>query len=229
MENMKQERIKSKKNYCTIYILRHGETEWNVKKIIQGHTDSALTKEGKKQAKQAAKRLRHIKFNAIFSSDLIRAKHTAEIVAIEHKLAVTTHKALRERNFGKFEGKHVSKLGEELKDLLDKLNKLGYQAKYSYKFPHGIETIESAVTRFITLLREIAVAYPKKTVLVVTHGGLMRHFLVHLGFATDKELSITLTGKVVKSSIGNTAHIKILCDGVDFFIKEAFRIKKRKI
>ena len=96
-----------KKNLCTIYIIRHGETEWNVKKIMQGQKNSLLTTKGIQQAKQAAKQLKQIKFAAIFSSDLLRAKRTAQIIALEHKLIVKTRKILRERYYGKFEGKKI--------------------------------------------------------------------------------------------------------------------------
>lgn len=88
------------KNYCTFYIVRHGETEWNVKGLVQGHTDIPLTKKGKRQARQLAKKLSRINFNAVFSSDLLRAKQTAQLIALEKKIAVKTTQALREETDG---------------------------------------------------------------------------------------------------------------------------------
>ena len=101
---------------CILYIIRHGETEWNVKKLCQGQTDIPLNNKGEIQAGNLSKELSHIKFNAVYSSDLIRAKRTAEIVVLEKKLAVITTKALKERLFGRFEGKHL----QELADIIGK-------------------------------------------------------------------------------------------------------------
>lgn len=66
--------MKLSERYCTIYVVRHGESEWNVKGLIQGQSDSFLTQEGEKQAYQLVEDLKSIKLKAIFSSNLIRAK-----------------------------------------------------------------------------------------------------------------------------------------------------------
>ena len=91
------------KDFCTIYLVRHGETDWNVKNIIQGQIDIPLNKKGENQALEIANELKDIHFDAIFSSDLSRAKRTAEIIATERKLAVVATKTLREMYFGKFQ------------------------------------------------------------------------------------------------------------------------------
>jgi broad specificity phosphatase PhoE len=206
----------SLKNYCTIYIVRHGQTNWNLRKTIQGHQDIPLNKTGIRQAQQAAARLKKIKFDAAYSSDLVRAKQTAAIIALEHQLAVKTNQALRERAFGKLEGKTGSQYREELKDLLEKYESLTDKEKFKFQFPFGIETLESVMSRFIGFLRKIAIAHARQNVLVATHGGVMRHFLIHLGFATMSQLP--------HSTISNLAHIKLLCDGVDFFVKETYGV-----
>ena len=193
-----------------MYVARHGETEWNVKGLIQGHTDSALTKEGIIQAKNLAKELKHIRFNAAYSSDLLRAKRTAKIVALEHQLIVKTTEALRERSFGIHEGS-----SRKVLDLLEQLNN-----KQITRDLESIETDEKLTTRIITFLREIAVAHPNKTVLVVTHGGVLVRLLVHFGYFTRHE--------VKQFSFGNTSYIKLISDGVDFFVKGTKRIEKRK-
>lgn len=92
------------KNYCQIYIVRHGETNENLNHIIQGQTDSVLNETGKMQAKKISQRLKNIKFDNVFSSDLLRTRETAEIIAIERKLKVETTKALRE-TLGEFRRK----------------------------------------------------------------------------------------------------------------------------
>jgi broad specificity phosphatase PhoE len=213
---------KDKKNYCTIYLIRHGETDWNVKRIVQGHSDNPLNKTGQLQAKELAKRLKHIHFDAIFSSDLLRAKRTAEIIAQEKKLAVQTTKLLRERAYGKFEGKPAPLLIVWRKAIRKGIEALtAEEKKILIKEDPQIESNESLVSRFLTFVREVAVGYSGKNILIVSHGGLMRIFLIKIGFFESEEQS-------EQYSIGNTAGVVIETDGVDFFIKDYWGIEKRK-
>jgi broad specificity phosphatase PhoE len=198
------------KNYCNLYIVRHGETEWNVKKLVQGQTDIPLNKNGEWQAKQLAEQFKKIHFDAAYSSDLLRAKKTAEIIVLEKKITVETTKILREKYFGRFEGKHV----RELDKKIDELIKL-----YGKEAKSEIEDDENLMKRFIPFLREVAAGHLNKNVLIVTHGGLMRIFLYRLGFGDSKSLP--------PGSISNTAYIKLLSDGVELIVKETFGIVKK--
>lgn len=203
-------------NDCILYLVRHGETDWNTKGIIQGHSDIPLNKNGINQAKNLAKKLRSVNFSAVFSSDLLRAKKTAEIIAMEKKLAIKTTIALRERYFGKYEGKHYSLLHkDEIKKMLLKYKKLAEKNKLNID---TIETNEQMFNRFIPFIREIAVGYSGKNVLIVTHGGVIRWFLIHLGFGNEKTIP--------PGAIENTAYVKIVSDGIDFFVKETEGIVK---
>lgn len=201
---------KNGQNYCTLYIVRHGQTEWNVKELTQGETDIPLNSEGIKQAKKLRKKLKDLDYDAVFSSDLIRAKQTAETINLEKKLAIKTTKALRERRYGKLEGTPYREM-REFHDTWEKLNKT---ERENYRPYEGYETDEEIIGRYITFLREVAVLYSGKNVLIVSHGGVMRVLLNHL---TDNTY---LTG-----SISNLAYIKLESDGVDFFIKELMGIK----
>ena len=186
-------------NFCTIYLVRHGETEWNEKKIIQGHSDIPLNKKGELQAKELGQEFKGIHFDAVFSSNLIRAKRTAEIAVLEKKLAVVTTNALRERMFGRFEGKHISELRKAFGELL-----LIEQQDYE------VESDDQILFRLNPFLREVAVAYPGKNVLMVTHGGLMRAFLSHIGFKIPE-----YSDRPMK----NAGYLIIKSDGVEFEIK----------
>lgn len=202
-------------DYCTLYVVRHGETDWNVQGKIQGHTDIPLNENGIRQAKKLYEKLKDIRFNAIFSSDLLRAKQTAEVIALEHKIAVQTTKALRERWFGKYEGVSFRTHDKEIQEMFKKYKKLTDANESS---PPELEGDEELMGRFIPFVREIAVAYRKKMVLMVSHGGAMRTFLVHLGYASYDEL--------IPGSIDNLAYIKLESDGIDFFIRETHGIQK---
>jgi broad specificity phosphatase PhoE len=201
---------------CTIYLVRHGRTDWNDKKLVQGHTDIPLNLEGQATSRELAGELRGIKFDRVYSSDLLRAKQTAEIIALEHKLAVETTKALRERNFGSFQGKPREHLNE-----IDKvLEILTEEERYSYTHNGAVESDEQMMTRFMTYIREVAVFYPGKTILIATHGGVIRAFLIKLGFFSYAQSE-------EKFDIKNLAFIKLESDGVDFFIKETSGIEQK--
>lgn len=207
-------------NLTKIYIARHGEAEHNV--LVEASKtyepslgySAKLTKKGVLQAKDLANKLQDIYFDAIFSSDMARAKQTAEIVAIEKNIAVKTSQAIRERNFGSSEGKwHLIK-----KKVLEELDKLDEELKMHYVFDDE-ETNEQAVSRLITFVRETAIAYSGKTILIVCHGAIMRMFLIKLGFARFDEMP--------SGSIANTGYFVLESDGVDFFVKETYEINKK--
>ena len=203
------------KSLTTFYLVRHGQTEWNLKGLMQGHQDSPLTKDGENQALYVAKELGNIKFDLAFSSDLLRAKRTAEIIAKEHKLEIKVTQLLRERNFGDYEGKPQ----KELNIFTDYLDSLTHDKRFNFKFnSQTIESDNEISTRLITFLRETAILYPGKIILVVTHGGIIRALLIKLGYSTYHQLH--------HSAIENGAYLKLETDGVDFFIKEIKGVRR---
>jgi broad specificity phosphatase PhoE len=205
-----------KNHYCQIYLVRHGETDWNEKGLLQGQSDIPLNKEGEKQAIEVAKKhFKKIEFAAIFSSDLVRAKKTAELIALEKKMAVETSVLLRERDFGPFEGKHWQEVEKKLRMSIKEFRILSDEVAKKL----GIESDEKMMERFLRFLREVAVAYRGKNVLIVTHGSVMRVFLTKLGYLSKEESRQVF--------IKNLAFIKVLSDGVDFFVKEVFGVEKK--
>jgi len=192
--------------HTTLYIVRHGQTHWNKLGKMQGHADIELLEEGEQQAQQLSKQLLHIDFDAVFSSDLVRAKRTAEIVKLERELAVTTTHALREQSFGELEGMDY----DAFKTLWRQWKHLDQAAHFSHKLHPSMESADEAIGRFIIFLREIGVSHRNKKVLIVCHGALMKYFLIHLGvFSFSQQMSF-----------GNCGHMKIRTDGVDFFVDE---------
>lgn len=192
----------------TLYIVRHGRTEWNEKHIIQGHSDSPLTDDGKLQVEKLSEKLKDIKFDYIFSSDLGRALQTAEIINKERKLAIKATELLRERNYGDLEGTPSS----NFKEWDELIQEMSDEEHYKFKYKGTNESDEEINTRFITFIREMAIVDPGKTVLVVSHGGFMRAIIVKLGLANYNQLQ--------HGAVTNSGYVKIETDGVDFFIKE---------
>lgn len=199
-------------NYCTIYLVRHGFTDWNKKKIVQGHTDIPLNEEGEFQAEKLAKELRHVKFSKAFSSDLLRAKQTAEIVAKEHELLVETTEILRERNFGHLEGQS----NERVKEIQKIIASLEESERFSYKHHPSIESDAEVVERLLTFIREMSVANLGKNVLVVTHGGVIRVLAIKLGLFSHAD----------NVKVKNLSYLKFDCDGADIIVKETKGIEK---
>lgn len=195
-------------NKTTIVLARHGTTEWNEKGFMQGRKDSPITEKGLKVAHELKEKLKDYKFDMIFSSDLLRAKRTAEIVALEHNLDVQTTELLRERAFGKYEGQPYEIYNEEVDKIVRELSE---QEKMNYKHAKDIESYEEVAQRFLKFVREVALLTPGKTILALSHGALMRSVLVKLGFTTFKELG--------KGFIKNGAYYVIETDGIDFELK----------
>lgn len=200
----------------TIYLIRHGETEWNSIGRIQGQKDSVLSEKGLEQANDARENLKEVHFDAIFSSDLTRTQKTAEIINLDRKLAIETSKALRERTLGEHDGTLGTKYMEKIKHLLEEYKNLPEEKKWKYKFGKKYESDYEVVSRFITALREISVAYTGKTVLVVTHGGTIRILLTKLGYAKYGELT--------PGTFKNAGYVILDSDGVDFFIRKVHGI-----
>lgn len=194
-------------NFCTIYLVRHAQSEQNKAKIATGHIDTPLSPEGEQQAAALAGELRHINFDAAYSSDLVRARRTAEIIKLERTLAVQTTERIRERHYGPYQGRPMAEYIAATQKLVVDME------------PDGVETTESVVSRFITFLREVAVAHPNQTILIVGHGNVIRTFLYHIGYS--KEL-------LPPGSFSNAGYVKLLCDGTDFFIKDVVGIKKKE-
>lgn len=155
-----------------LIIVRHGLTEFNEKKIMQGHRDSRLTEKGKIQSEQLAKRLLKEHIDVVYSSDLERCKKT--LVPFLKKANIPVHytKALRERDYGIFEGKPVEEWVSHIRD-----NRL--QGSWEFK-PVGGESFPQVTSRMRKQVEEIFEKEKGKTVLVMTHGSAKKALLLSL-------------------------------------------------
>lgn len=201
---------------CILYLVRHGESQANLERRLAGQFDSPLTPKGMQQAQEVARSLKNVHFDFAFSSDLIRAKETTEIIAAKHNLTVQTNHLLRERQFGHFQNKTYEQVKSEYDKAFDNISHVSKLERFKFKPFEDVESDHELVSRYITILRQIAIGHPGKTGLIGTHGGVMRHFLIHLDWATAEALSI--------GSIDNTAYVKIASDGIDFTVLETMGI-----
>lgn len=135
----------------TLYLARHGETVDNARQVMQGQTQGELNAEGQRQAEELAKKLAAEHFDVIMSSDLRRAKQTAEILARQYGLDVVTTPLLRERDWGDFTGRFIPDLRGET-------------------WPDNVEPLEHMMTRASRFLELMRTNYDGQRVLAVGHG-----------------------------------------------------------
>lgn len=152
-----------------LILVRHGETEWNRTRMIQGHRDIPLNEVGLAQARAVAGQLAAEPIRAVYTSDLARARETARAIAEVHDLAVIDEPALRERHWGRFQGLRF--------DEIEALAPQAYQRMVvrdpAYVLDGGGESIEAVVARVRTTLMRLGAAHRGSTVVAVAHGGVL--------------------------------------------------------
>jgi broad specificity phosphatase PhoE len=141
----------------TLLLARHGETDWNTERRWQGHADQPLNEAGRAQAHELAAVLRHRTVDVVYASDLSRAHETAMIVGEQLGRSVLIDPRLREVDVGDWSGRLQSELETE-----------GLTAW------SGGETHDEMAARAVPAVVDLASRHPGKTVLIVTHGGVIR-------------------------------------------------------
>jgi 2,3-bisphosphoglycerate-dependent phosphoglycerate mutase len=171
-----------------IILVRHGQTEWNDGARFQGHLDSPLTADGIAQAEAIGRRISKELIAAIYSSDLGRAKHTAELIARETRLPVQEDVRLRERSLGVFQGLNRKEAGERYPADMQRYLSRDPQ----FIVPNG-ESVVQHFEKGFAALEEIAARHGGHRVVVVTHGGLVQglfRYVTGLGFEARRRFAI---------------------------------------
>ena len=152
-----------------LYVIRHGQTDWNVAGKCQGMTDIELNSTGIKQAEQARNEITNYKIDLIICSPLKRARKTAEIINEAIDCKIISDERIIERCVGKIEGTTKEEWNSIIGDDVDIVN--NYNLNYDKQ---DIEPIQTVCKRVWDLLDEIKEKYKDKNVLLVTHGGTCR-------------------------------------------------------
>ena len=151
-----------------ICIIRHGETDWNVQKRIQGHTDVPLNEVGRTQALAMAFNAAHQRFHAIYSSDLIRTVETARMLAQREDQEVKLLPQLRERHYGIFQGMTAAQGAERYP-----LAYAHYQARdLDYDFESG-ESLRQFALRVTDGIEWMVRHHTGQTIAAVSHSGVL--------------------------------------------------------
>lgn len=150
-----------------IGLIRHGLTDWNTEMRIQGHTDIPLNSHGRKQAELLAERMKNEDWDYIYTSDLGRARETAEHIGTLKQIEVSTDKRLREMYCGQIEGttmaERIAKWGENWSQL-----------------DLGMESNQAIAARGVNFVQEVLEKHPDQRILIVSHGGLLARTLKDL-------------------------------------------------
>ncbi|MDR6549847.1 histidine phosphatase family protein [Paenibacillus qinlingensis] len=148
-------------------LIRHGLTDWNTEKRVQGQTDIPLNAFGRKQAELLSHRMKDEDWDYIYASDLGRAHETASYIANVKQMEVTTDQRLREMFCGQIEGttleERVAKWGEDWSQL-----------------DLGVETHQQIAARGVSFIQDVIERHPNQKVLIVSHGALLSLTLMDL-------------------------------------------------
>ena len=176
-----------------IVVVRHGETEENAKHILMGQRPGTLSRKGRAQAERLAQRLKSMNIDAIFSSDLRRARETTRKIARYHKVPIFYTKSLREQNYGVFQGRPL----EEFLEPQKRRGTGGPDARP--KEGESLADVKSRVHRFV---KGISTAYEGKTVVISAHAGVVYSLFSIYGHVP--------LGKVIKMEPKNAGILVIL-------------------
>ncbi len=155
-----------------LYLVRHGETAWNLEGRTQGRRDSHLTERGLYQATMLAKRLTKEPIDIIYSSNLDRAKSTAAIIGNELGLESHFHEGLAELSFGLWEGLTIKEIERDYPDAVN----VWHSTPQLPCIPDG-ELLAVAQARINAAIEEILQASADKNILIVSHGTVLKLYL----------------------------------------------------
>ena len=186
-----------------LLLVRHGETDWNVERRFQGHADEPLNALGREQARALAEELAAEEPSAIYTSDLARARETAEIVGARVELPVVALADLREIDVGEWQGLTWPEIEERFPEGIRRWHELGYGW-------FAGETYKDLEERVLRALRAIAGDHPAGRVVVVGHGGTVR-----VVRAFVDRLSVTASRRASRP-IGNCEVFRIGAENGEF-------------
>ena len=181
-------------------LVRHGETNWNAERRLQGHTDIHLNTRGLAQAEQMARALKKInlQFDVLYTSDLHRAAKTAQAIEQLFQISAIADKSLRERHLGALQGLTTDEAPHSEPDLwVSHLNRDIHQEL------RGGESIQQFSDRIKTALEHIRERYQGKTILLVSHGGALD---MMYRIASNQPLNAEKTVSVPNASLNWISH-----------------------
>ena len=161
-ETTKQRRLR-------LYLIRHGELQGAAAGKLLGRTDTPLSKRGLEQSHQLAEGLSAAGLTSVYSSDLQRARMTAEVIAERRSLKVQPNSAWREIDMGQWEGRTIQSLHDEAPELIAQL----FNDPVSFEYPGG-ESFAFFTARVLKAVDQLLMTHKRGEVVLVAHGGVCR-------------------------------------------------------
>lgn len=163
----------------TVYLIRHGETDLNKQKMLQGRSNIELNEYGRELARKTGEALKDVSFDYVYSSPLIRAYETAKLLLGDKEIPVVTDERIQEISFGVYEGLSYH---PEHHTIPDKDFIRFFDAPESYKVPENGESFEEVIKRTGEFWQELIrnPMHEKKTILVSTHGCALKAILANI-------------------------------------------------
>lgn len=180
-------------NATRIIAIRHGETAWNVATRIQGQLDIELNETGRWQARRVAKALSDEPIQAVYSSDLLRARDTAHAIASTCGQSLQTHTGLRERDFGVLQGQTHAEIEAHWPEQA-----LRWRKRDPHWVPEGGESLVRLRARITQTASELAARHVGEQIVLVAHGGVLD---VLYRAATGQELQAPRSWKLGNAAI----------------------------
>ena len=199
-----------------LYMMRHGETDWNKKHLWQGRTDIPLNENGRYVAELTREGLKGIPFDVAYCSPLCRAKETAEIILQGRDIELIVDERIIEMGFGPFEGRDMRMLTDETQTF--------FQHPEQYQVPEGAERFEEVLEREKAFLDELCAnpTYQDSNILIATHGAALRGLVAVI---RNKPISRFWEGGVHKNCGMTIVEVK---DGVYKILEEAIILYDEK-
>ena len=147
-----------------VYIVRHGQTAWNLEEVFRGRADIPLDETGKKEVHLAGEALKDETLHAVYSSPLSRSMETAENIAKFHNLPVTPLEAIIDISYGEWEGVGLKEVQQQSPDLYA----LWLQEPHKIRFPQG-ETLEEVCSRIMEALEDLLIKHRNENIVLVAH------------------------------------------------------------
>ena len=175
-------------NMSILVIVRHGQSEWNLKNLFTGWADVDLTPTGEHEAEFAGIVLKPYIFNIAYTSVLKRAIHTLDIIlqGVNQKIPIVRNKALNERNYGKLQGLNKAEVGAQYG-----VQQLMAWRRSFTEVPPGGESLENTYQRVIPYYEsEIAPKLKEcQNILIVAHGNSLRALMMYLEHISQADIS----------------------------------------
>ncbi len=197
---------------CILHLIRHGQTDWNVEKRLQGHVDIPLNEAGKAEAQLVAQEFKDRSLSAIYSSPLQRAHGTAQIINQHHQHEIKTYDALKEATYGPMEGLKVDEYRNKCKEALPSFHHLTLRELLHFKLVPEAESYFEVYQRVKPLLDEIIQNHLGEEILIVSHGKLIGAIIA------------VLERDIKGIQVLNTGYLTLLGDGSKIVIHEHKRI-----